>query len=343
MTPVDIIRLVCGIIPPCLVFIEFSVFVIQSSRYKKRVRSESPPNLKYQCQEDQQFYNKIERLAVLALICNIAYNLCIILWYFYEFTTTFNINKIIAIIYSISLGLATLTGLLFYLNRFYISFRDTTFEPTTKFIKTFILITVIASIFIVIGLYLRITNSQDKQDIDSRNRDQMRLMGSTLLAVAWMTDVGLYVLLAYLFAKKLFLLVMMQQQNSITSIGSKKSIQIVSKSLANSSTGIDNLSDNQLNLINEIAKQTTLILMAAFCGIIIPLAIVLAAMFSNSEYVFAMYFVARGIVLVISPTILWLSFAFASKQYNLCCGRVHKLNYSCCTECAKKVLTNNTK
>ena len=331
MTSIDLLRLICALIPPLVVTFELVVFMIQSSQHKKQAQSNSC-SPKYESKTEQQPYSRIEKLAIVTFICNIVFAICILLWYFYEFTSSFNLNKIIAIIYAIFLGLSTLTAVLFYLHRFHISFVDTAFEPTSKFIKTYIFVAIAAFLFIVIGLYLRITNS-----VDDEGNHKLRIFGSLLLSIAWMADVSLFILLAYLFAKKLFLLVLMQQQSAITS--PHTSIEIASVG----SSSVESLSENQLHLIDEIAKQTTLIIVGTFCGIIIPLAIVLAAMFSNNEYVFAIYFVSRGVVLILCSTVLWLSFAFASKQYDFCCGRIHKLNYSCCIKCAKRLSTNQSK
>ena len=334
ITSVDLVRLLCALISTFLVIIELIVFVIQSSKHKKQVQSNSSST---KCsQAKQKLYDRIEKLAISVFICSIGYGTSLILWYFYEFTA---LCKIIATIYSIFLGFTSATIVLFYLNRFYISFRDTAFEPTSKFIKIFVCVAVMASILIAIGLYLRITNS-----VDNKEKDSLRSVGSFLLSISWMTDVGLYLLLAYLFSKKLFLLVLMQQQSSITmtshnNINTLSPIEIISEK----SSSVDSLSENQLDLIDGIAKQATLMIIATIAGIIMPLAIVLAAIYSNDDYVFAMYFIVRGIVMVVSPTILWLSFVFASKQYNFCCGRIHKLNYSCCIQCAKKLSTNESK
>ena len=117
-----------------------------------------------------------------------------------------------------------------------------------------------------------------------------------------------------------------RQQNSI--IYTKKQI-ILKKEITNN---IDNikLSDIQDELLDTIAKQTLLVAVETitfeWCIFLWILCIIILYLMNNVE-IFVVIFIIDGIgwavYLIVVPLTTSFSFAFAKKDYNYWCGKLH--------------------
>ena len=104
----------------------------------------------------------------------------------------------------------------------------------------------------------------------------------------------------------------------------------------------EKLSQRQLKLLENITRQTTLIIFASSNGFILTLASVILGIFPNNNYIVIVYYFVRALLAVSFQTSLWLSFSFAKKQYNFCCGICHNLGEYCCVKMAVKKINKTT-
>ena len=94
----------------------------------------------------------------------------------------------------------------------------------------------------------------------------------------------------------------------------------------------ENLSKKQLMLLESITKQTLLLCIVWFCGVLLLLPVAVIRTFVDKQSVFwrTVYFIVINLTTSVLLLCVWLSFAFAQKHYHKMCNKCHILCQSLC-------------
>lgn len=241
-------------------------------------------------------------------------------------------------------GLSAFIPLL-YLLRLYLTFKESTFALAHKTIILYLIFIFIGTVIAGIGCIYGITSTNIVWD----SLTFYFFIGATFVSIP------VTVCICVQFSIKLFYLSEMQRNSIQTSSLQEQATRVIKNSRETKmSINANNYhldieyNQNQQRLIQIITKQSLLVFVG-FCSILFydiirTIYIINIANENNDEddinvYLLVIYAFASYTVGLVTPLSIWLSFAFASKQYDCICSKCDQYFRDCCQD----LVTRKTK
>ena len=232
---------------------------------------------------------------------------------------------------------------LFYFLRLYLTFKESTFALQNKTIIFYIILIIISTIIAIIGYICGITNDWNDTTY-------------TIFAISSIISLFITSCICFQFCVKLFCLIEMQRNSRlIINVdynhrpdinGSQIDNNMIDDYRASSGYEYDSYSysiDNEITfnqkqekLIALITKQSLLVFMGNFTLFLYDFsqAIISLSVVTDDKRINLILNIILGIVSFpatsVVPIVIWLSFSFASKQYDCICAKCDKCFANCC-------------